>query len=104
MAYNKKSGQQLACKVVDLRAVRETAMKDIGEQKSKFFQNKWQECIAKRGCDEGSRVVAFRGKDNYLSKKIQEKLDVYHSEARVLESLSHVSWWKAVLGTYLTIG
>lgn len=92
MAYNRKSGQQLACKVVDLRAVKDTTMKDIEEQKSKFFKNKWQECVAKRSCDEGSRVVAIRGKDDYLSKKIQEKLDVYHREARVLESLSHVSW------------
>lgn len=92
MAYNRKSGQQFACKVVDLRAVRDMTMKEIGEQKSKFFKNKWQECISKRGgCDKWSRVVGVRGKDDYLSKKIQEKLDVYHREARVLESLSHVS-------------
>ena len=91
MAYDRKSGKQFACKVVDLRAVRDIAMKDIGEKKLKFFKNKWQECIAKTGCDEWSRVVAVHGKEDYLSKKIQEKLEVYHREARVLESLSHVS-------------
>ena len=91
MAYSKENGQQLACKVVDLRALRDRAAKEIEEQKSKFFRNKWQECMTKGSRDKGSEVVAVRGVDDYLSKKIQVKLDVYHREARVLESVNHVS-------------
>lgn len=42
--------------------------------------------------DGGERadVIAVRGLENYLSKKVQEKLDIYHREAKVLENLSHV--------------
>jgi len=91
MAYNKDNGQQLACKVVDLRAMRERATKEIGEQKSKLFRNKWQASMVKSNNDKRADVIAVRDLENYLSKKVQEKLDIYHREAKVLEKLSHVS-------------
>lgn len=91
MAYNKESGQQLACKIVDLRAVRDRAAKEIEEQKSKFFRNKWHESMAMKGKNEGAELVAVREMEDCLSKRIQDKLDIYHREAKVLESLSHVS-------------
>lgn len=91
MAYNKESGQQIACKVVDLRAMRDRATKEVEEQKSKLFRNKWQASMAKNKNDRPAGIVSVRGLENYLSKKIQEKLDIYHREAKVLENLSHVS-------------
>lgn len=91
MAYNKESGQQLACKIVDLRALRDRAVEEVEEQKSKFFRNKWLESMTKSGHDKKPGVVAVRGVDDYISRKIQDKLDVYHREARVLENISHVS-------------
>lgn len=91
MAYNKESGQQLACKIVDLRAVRDRAAKEIEEQKSKFFRTKWHESMAMKSNGKGAELVAVREMENSLSKRIQDKLDIYHREARVLESLSHVS-------------
>ncbi|ODM15490.1 hypothetical protein SI65_09093 [Aspergillus cristatus] len=89
MAYIKDNGQQLACKVVDLRAMRDRATKEIEEQKLKFFRNKWQASMVKSNNDERTDVIAVRGLENYLSKKVQEKLDIYHREAKVLENLSH---------------
>lgn len=66
-------------------------MEEIEEQKSKFFRNKWHESMAKSGRDKRPGIVAVRGVDDYISRKIQDKLDVYHREARVLENISHVS-------------
>ena len=91
MAYNKEIGRQLACKIVDLRAVRDRAAKEIEEQKSKFFRTKWHESMAMKGNNKGAGLIAVRGMDDYLSKRIQDKLDIYHRETKVLESLSHVS-------------
>lgn len=92
MAYKKENGQQLACKVVDLRALRGRAIKELEEQKSKCFRTKWHESMAmSHDNNKSAEIVAVRRMENYLSRKIQDKLDVYHREARVLESLSHVS-------------
>ena len=57
MAYIKNNGQQLACKVVDLRAMRERATKEIEEQKLKFFRNKWQASMVKS--DGGERCLLY---------------------------------------------
>lgn len=104
MAYNKESGQQFACKIVDLRALRDRAAQEIEEQKSKYFRNKWRESMAKSSShDKITGACAVRGVDEYISKKIQDKLDVYHREARVLESISHVSRLKrSILADILT--
>lgn len=105
MAYNKDNGQQLACKVVDLRAMRDRATKEIEEQKSKLFRNKWQASMIKNNDDKRADVIAVRGLENYLSKKIKEKLDIYHREAKVLENLSHVSdAWVILIVRYADTG
>ena len=91
MAYNNESGQQLACKIVDLRTVRDRAAKEIEERKSKFFRTKWHESMAMKNNGKGAELVAVREMKYCLSKRIQDKLDIYHREAKVLENLSHVS-------------
>lgn len=104
MAYNKDNGQQLACKVVDLRVMRDRATKEIEEQKSKLFRDKWQASMAKNNNDKCADIIAVRGLENYLSKKVQEKLDIYHREARILENLSHVSGpWVILSARILTL-
>lgn len=87
MAYSKESGQQFACKIVDLRALRDRAAKEVEEQQSKYFRKKWHESMAKSNHDK----VAVQEVDDYISRKIQDKLEVYQREARVLASISHVS-------------
>lgn len=99
MAYNKDNGQQLACKVVDLRAMRDRATKEIEEQKSKFFRNKWQASMVNNNNNKRADVIAVHGLENYLMKKVQEKLAIYHREAKVLENLSHVSSPWVILNT-----
>ena len=98
MAYDKESGRQLACKIVDLRALRDKAVEEVEEEKSKFFRNKWQESMAKSGHDKKPGAVAVRGVDDYISRKMQKKLDVYHREARVGEhqpcKLAEKSFWQ----------
>lgn len=86
MAFKKETGEQFACKVVDLRRVRERAVDDERGRKSEFFEN-----------GSAGEVVAVRERRGYLSKKIREKVEAYNREAMILERLCHVSvscgWW-----------
>lgn len=78
MAYRKDTGQQLACKIVDLRAFKEKFFCQVeGEKHSRYFNqlNSAQ-----------SRVVAVS-----RLKTLEKKLAIYDREAQILEQLSHVS-------------
>lgn len=82
MAFQKESGQQFACKVVDFRRVRDRAVDEQRGRKSSFFAE---------ATGSSCEVVAVRERKRYLSKKIQEKLEAYNREGMILERLCHVS-------------
>lgn len=77
MAFNKVTGQQLACKIVDLRTLKDRVIEDFEGQKSRFF-----------GMDT-DRIVAARAHNGYIARKIHEKLEIYDREARILARLCH---------------
>lgn len=78
MAFNKVTGQQLACKIVDLRTLKDRVIEDFEGQKSRFF-----------GMDT-DRIIAARAHNGYIARKIHEKLEIYDREARILARLCHV--------------
>lgn len=82
MAFQKETGQQFACKVVDFRRVRARAVDEQRGRKSSFFAE---------ATGSSCKVVAVRERKRYLSKKIQEKLEAYNREGMILERLCHVS-------------
>ncbi|RJE22328.1 serine threonine protein kinase [Aspergillus sclerotialis] len=83
MAFKKDSGQQLACKIVDIRNLRKEAVHEVEERQSGFF---------KKPSDSTAKpfdVIAVRKRKDYLAGKAQEKLDSYNREAMILEHLCH---------------
>ncbi|KAB8262418.1 kinase-like domain-containing protein [Aspergillus pseudonomiae] len=82
MAFNKGTGQQLACKIVDLRALKNKVIRESEDQQSRHFK---ENAFARTG----NRLLVIRAFKEALQRKIQEKLDVYSREARILESLCH---------------
>ncbi|KAB8236015.1 kinase-like domain-containing protein [Aspergillus alliaceus] len=81
MAFRKDTGQQLACKIVDLRDLRNRIVREAEDERSRYFTENGVSI-------SGNRVLVARFYDS-LQKKIQEKLEVYNREARILESLCH---------------
>ncbi|GIK00317.1 hypothetical protein Aspvir_004339 [Aspergillus viridinutans] len=77
MAFNRETGQQLACKIVDLRTLKDRVLEEFDGQRSRFFEM------------DTDRVVAARTHCGYIARKIQEKLEVYDREARILARLCH---------------
>jgi protein-serine/threonine kinase len=78
MAFNKETGQQLACKIVDLRSLKDRVIEEFDGRRSWFFEM------------GTNRIVAVRAHDGYIARKIQEKLEIYDREARILARLCHV--------------
>ncbi|RHZ74237.1 hypothetical protein CDV55_107134 [Aspergillus turcosus] len=77
MAFNKETGQQLACKIVDLRTLKDRVIEEFDGERSRFFEM------------HTNRVVAARAHNGYIAGKIQEKLEIYDREARILARLCH---------------
>ncbi|RHZ49258.1 FHA domain-containing serine/threonine-protein kinase [Aspergillus thermomutatus] len=77
MAFNKETGQQLACKIVDLRTLKDRVIEEFDGQRSRFFEM------------DTDRVVAAREHNGYIARKIEEKLEIYNREARILARLCH---------------
>jgi hypothetical protein len=80
MAFNKETGQQLACKIVDLRTLKDRVIEEFDGKRSRFFEM------------HTDRVVAARAHNGYIARKIQEKLEIYDREARILARLCHVGF------------
>lgn len=94
MAIDKENSRQLACKIVDLRVVRQRIEKleELKRQsKSKFFDNDGGQPSIQIDKNGTAKLVAIRQMRNSVSRNIQEKLKVYDREARILEKLCHVS-------------
>ncbi|KAJ5573873.1 uncharacterized protein N7459_008300 [Penicillium hispanicum] len=80
MAFKKNTGQQLACKMIDLQAIKSQMLKDAGEeQQSKYFS------------DSSSRrsewTSALRNPEQ--KAKFERKMETYQREASILARLSH---------------
>ena len=94
MAVDRKNGKQLACKMIDLRVLKKRIEK-IAEMKqkssSKFFEN--GDARPSLKIDKGgiAKLVAVRQRTNEVDRDVQEKLKGYDREARILETLCHVS-------------
>lgn len=85
MVFKKDSGQQLACKIVDIRNLRKDAVREVEERQSSFFKK------PAGSTTKPVDAIAVRKKKDYLPGKAQEKLDSYNREAMILEHLCHVS-------------
>lgn len=89
MAFNKNTGRQFACKIVDLQAVRadlqaqaREAQADLGEQQqSKFFAVQTQR----------RKYTASTGNSSLLRKAILDKIAKEQRESLLLAELCHVS-------------
>ncbi|KAF7118698.1 hypothetical protein CNMCM5793_008237 [Aspergillus hiratsukae] len=77
MAFNKENGQQLACKIVDLRTLKDRVIEEFDGKRSRFSEM------------HTDRVVAAGAHNGYIARKIQEKLEIYDREARILARLCH---------------
>ncbi|KAL4870368.1 kinase-like domain-containing protein [Aspergillus spectabilis] len=73
MAYKRSTGQQFACKIVDLLAVRQRLAKQEEARHERKFKN----------------TMSPELRDNYVKIQLKEKLDQYHREAKILETLQH---------------
>lgn len=85
MAFKKSTGQQLACKIVDLRALKNKVIREAEDQQSRHFKESTFP-------HSKNRLLVIRAFKESLQRKIQGRLDVYSREARILESLCHVSF------------
>ncbi|PTU19795.1 hypothetical protein P175DRAFT_0439669, partial [Aspergillus ochraceoroseus IBT 24754] len=77
MAYKKGTGEQLACKIVDLQSLRDSLVKRTKAKHSKAWAEKEYD-------SNGLRHL-----QRYISQKLQERFDVYDREATILEKLLH---------------
>ncbi|KAL6233853.1 hypothetical protein BDW75DRAFT_251801 [Aspergillus navahoensis] len=73
MAYKKSTGQQFACKIVNLLAVKHQLAKE-GEIRHKLASKK---------------NISGEARDSYVRFQLQGTLEKYHREAKILETLQH---------------
>lgn len=88
MAINKETGQQVACKVVDIRGLRRK-LQQLEAQKSKSFHNSRKPAAEVNDHAQVEEVNKWTRR-NYQTKYIEKKLKVYDREAEILEKLRHV--------------
>jgi protein-serine/threonine kinase len=89
MAFNRNTGRQFACKIVDLQAARANfqakareAQVDSGEQQqSTFFATQ----------PRPLKYTATTGKSSLISKAFLDKIAMQQRESLLLAELSHVS-------------
>ncbi|KAL4916804.1 kinase-like domain-containing protein [Aspergillus aurantiobrunneus] len=73
MAFKRSTGQQFACKIIDLLAVKRRLAQE-GEARHAQAYNK---------------NITAKMRDSYVKFQLQEKLEQYHREAKILETLQH---------------
>lgn len=86
MAVDKRSGHQLACKIVDLREIKTWAV-PAEDRQSRFFKRQ------SPSRDNGSNgyVATSKADRALLSREIRNKREAYCREASILQHLDHVS-------------
>lgn len=92
MAVDKRSGHQLACKIVDLRKIKTWAV-PAEDRQSRFFKGQ------SPSRDNGSNgyVATSRADPVLLSREIRKKREADCREASILQYLDHVS---VIAGAY----
>ncbi|KAL5337155.1 kinase-like domain-containing protein [Aspergillus crustosus] len=73
MAYKRTTGQQFACKIVDLLAVKQRLAKEGEAHHEKTY----------------NQTITPELREKYVKKHLKNKLDQYHREAKILETLQH---------------
>lgn len=75
MAYQTVTGQQVACKIVDLKKVKDNYAAELeNNQRSRFFQS--------------TSDIPM----NHGPQSVEERIAVYYREAEILSKMSHVSY------------
>ncbi|KAL2010194.1 hypothetical protein VTN00DRAFT_6001 [Thermoascus crustaceus] len=87
MAINKETGQQVACKVVDIRGLRRK-LQQLEAQKSTSFRNSRKPAAEVNDHAQVEEVNKWTRR-NYQTKYIEKKIKVYDREAEILENLRH---------------
>jgi hypothetical protein len=84
MAVEHAKGTQLACKIVDLRKLRPSSGTTMG---------RWEYPAAAEDVDSRVQIVKVRswGERKKKDTLLQDQLKIYHREANILASISHVS-------------
>lgn len=85
MAYKKDTGEQLACKIIDIRNSRDQIIDELEGGTSRFFKNTLRDSRAKP-----TGIIAARKRSEHLARQVEEKLNSYNREAMILEHLCHV--------------
>lgn len=75
MAYQTATGQQIACKIVDVKKVKDNIAEELEAiRRSRFFQSE-------------SEITT-----SHRPVSIEEKIATYYREAEILSKMSHVSY------------
>lgn len=75
MAYKKSTGQQFACKIIDLLAVKRRLAKEGEARHEQAYKT----------------PMSTKLRDSYVRYQFQGKLEQYQREATILETVQHVS-------------
>lgn len=86
MAYRRDKGRQLACKVLDLRPLRDQAIRSVRADLANLFENPGSQPSEEAG-DPGV-MTQF---DDLVWKRWTEKRELLRQEVMILKDLSHVS-------------
>ncbi|KAL4806128.1 kinase-like domain-containing protein [Aspergillus unguis] len=73
MAYKKSTGQQFACKIVNLLAVKHRLAREGEARHAKTY----------------NKAISPKLRDSYVDFRFKDKLDRYHREAAILQNLQH---------------
>lgn len=84
MAFKKDSGQQLACKIIDLVAFKHRVLKDLGDDEESRSLSGPQAMV-----DSPNRGAVQ--KPHPKGALAEEKVACFRREARILAAMSHVS-------------
>lgn len=81
MAYNMSTGQQLACKAINIEAKRHVFAQRLRHYVPKFFKH------------NGIRPSQFAidGIEAWIERRVQDQIVKYDCEAKILKDLDHVS-------------
>lgn len=92
MAINKKTGRQLACKIVDIRGLKKK-LRSLEAQEARLSKTKTDTPPAETD-DESipEQKARERIKHQYQTKYIKDKLRIYDRESEILGGLCHVRY------------
>jgi hypothetical protein len=89
MAFNRNTGRQYACKIVDLQAVRSDLKTQARESQADSGEKQQSKFFAKQ--PRPVKYTATTGKSSLLKKAILDKITTQERESILLAELSHVS-------------